>query len=34
MENFEKQFNQPKPPAEAKNPELKQETPPVSETWP
>ncbi|OHA41235.1 MAG: hypothetical protein A3H73_01925 [Candidatus Taylorbacteria bacterium RIFCSPLOWO2_02_FULL_50_120] len=32
MENFEKQFNQPKPPEEAKNPEPKQETPSVSES--
>lgn len=32
MENFEKQFNQPKTPEEVKNPELKQETPPVSES--
>ena len=31
MESFEKQFNQPKPPEETKNPELKQETTPVSE---
>ena len=32
MENFEKQFNQPKPPEEAKNPEPKQEVPSVSES--
>ena len=32
MENFEKQFNQPKPPEEAKNPEPKQEPPSVSES--
>lgn len=30
MENFEKQFNQPKPPEE-KNPELKQEMPPTTQ---
>lgn len=32
MENFERQFNQPKSPEETKNPEPKQETPPVSES--
>lgn len=32
MENFGKQFKQPKPPEEAKNPEPKQEVPPVSES--
>lgn len=32
MENFDKQFNQPKTPEEVKNPEPKQEAPPVSES--